>query len=665
MACLCRIRQARVNRLISQLKRSYFQVSAPCLSEYLSQNKLPSRSNRQQILGLLGSSNGFSDNVRFFAAPVQSKKKEEANKSKGPRLNEQIKSHMVRLVTDEGHEIVPIHVALGRAKSLDCDLVEVNSNAKPIVCKIMDYHLDRYQQQLKEKERSKNKAESSVRKGSCKEVRISLKIEQKDLEMKADMTKRLMERGYRVKCTVQGSSTPEEDLKARAAMVQKLKGLIDRLHALIEDVAFVESGPIVEKSQAYVLVRHIKFGPSKKGGKSAAAKSADPPSLGRKKDTESTGGASGPIQHPADDLIVASQHSGLGDDNEGSFFRNSDATGADEKIFDMGDDLKIECRISDQEKEIVPLNVDSNPPQMPRVEKIIGTGADSSENRYSRQNSTKVAGKRPMWPPHDRSKMPQAPNFTDPSENRYSRRPPGPAQQQQQRGPDPKNFIPLPPPRREIPMQNPTTSDGISPPTGYEIFSSSSSNLPRNQSPINDGNSPFGITKTQAPASSQESPDSFPTDNTNISSGLFSGDGMKNANAGFTKTLGPHSVRSNPNSPLKENANLFSGLFSGDSSKNANSTPFGIRKTQGPPSVRPNPDSPIKETANVFSGLFSGDSSKLANTSPFGLKKMEGVRLNPDSPQTENMSPFSGLCGGDSTNAKASRTFPNLPKVRR
>ncbi|KAF3793379.1 hypothetical protein EJ110_NYTH09346 [Nymphaea thermarum] len=90
-----------------------------------------------------------------------------------------------------------------------------------------------------------------LRKGDCKEVRFTIKTEQKDLQMKADMTRRLMERGYRVKCMAMGN----ED--------QDLGSLLSRLAALIEDVSFVESGPRVEKRQAYMIVRHAKFGPSK------------------------------------------------------------------------------------------------------------------------------------------------------------------------------------------------------------------------------------------------------------------------------------------------------------------------------------------------------------------------------------------------------------------
>ncbi|KAF5930673.1 hypothetical protein HYC85_031546 [Camellia sinensis] len=68
----------------------------------------------------------------------------------------------------------------------------------------MDYHKEKYNQQVKEKDRAKSKSEVTLRKGDCKEVRFSGKTEQKDLQMKANTVKRLMERGYRVKVPADG-----------------------------------------------------------------------------------------------------------------------------------------------------------------------------------------------------------------------------------------------------------------------------------------------------------------------------------------------------------------------------------------------------------------------------------------------------------------------------
>ncbi|PKI52468.1 hypothetical protein CRG98_027160 [Punica granatum] len=134
-------------------------------------------------------------------------------------------------------------------------VLKVQRSANPPVVKIMDYHMERYKQQLQEKERAKAKGKTTVKSGTCKEIRFTVKAEAKDLAVKADGIKRLMDRGYRVKCMATGT----ED--------QDLGSLLARVFTLIEDVSHVESGPRVEKRQAYVVVRHIKFGTKKGRGK--------------------------------------------------------------------------------------------------------------------------------------------------------------------------------------------------------------------------------------------------------------------------------------------------------------------------------------------------------------------------------------------------------------
>lgn len=183
--------------------------------------------------------------TRSYAVLAKAKKeeggkgevKQAADDSEGPRINKAITSDPVRLVTDEGHQVMSRREALEYAKKLKLDLVEVQKHAKPPVCKVMDYNKEKYKQQQREKERTKNKLDLTVRKGECREVRFTAKIEQKDLERKAEMAKRLMDRGYRVKCMAMGTEG------------QNLEELLLRLSTLIEDVSFVESGPKAEKKK--------------------------------------------------------------------------------------------------------------------------------------------------------------------------------------------------------------------------------------------------------------------------------------------------------------------------------------------------------------------------------------------------------------------------------
>ncbi|KAL5672175.1 hypothetical protein ACJX0J_016481, partial [Zea mays] len=138
--------------------------------------------------------------------------KEEDDASAGPRMNNAIAAPFVRLVMDEGHNILPRHEALQLAIRMDMDLVEVDRKSDPPVCKIMDFHREKYKKETKEKERLKTKSAIVLRGGENKEVRFKGKTELKDLMVKADGITRLMERGYRVKCMAMPSGNEGEDL---------------------------------------------------------------------------------------------------------------------------------------------------------------------------------------------------------------------------------------------------------------------------------------------------------------------------------------------------------------------------------------------------------------------------------------------------------------------
>ncbi|KAJ8764999.1 hypothetical protein K2173_010471 [Erythroxylum novogranatense] len=258
MAFFGRINQTKLKLLSNQFKRCYSLIACAS-SSFVYTTRAPRSLVSEPLWAVHDRHCNFHLDVRFFAAPAQFKSNKEDKSTIGPRLNDEITGQTVRLVYDEGHVIVSLHEALQQARKLNLDLVEVQRNANPPVCKIMDFHKEKYAQELKAKEHAKSKSELQLRKGECKEVRFTGKIEQKDLKMKADTVKRLMERGYRVKCMAMPSSKHKVDDS------EDLGALLSRLTPLIEDASVVESGPRVEKRQAYVIVRHVKFGQSKKG----------------------------------------------------------------------------------------------------------------------------------------------------------------------------------------------------------------------------------------------------------------------------------------------------------------------------------------------------------------------------------------------------------------
>lgn len=96
-------------------------------------------------------------------------------------INEQIRAREVRLVGANGDQlgIKSRNDALDLAANLNLDLVLVAPNAKPPVCRIMDYGKFRFEQQKKEKEQRKNQKVISM-----KEVRLSPTIDEHDFNTK-------------------------------------------------------------------------------------------------------------------------------------------------------------------------------------------------------------------------------------------------------------------------------------------------------------------------------------------------------------------------------------------------------------------------------------------------------------------------------------------------
>ena len=100
--------------------------------------------------------------------------------SKDMMINEQIRAREVRLVGANGDQlgIKSRNDALDLAANLNLDLVLVAPNAKPPVCRIMDYGKFRFEQQKKEKARKNQKVIS------MKEVRLSPTIDEHDFNTK-------------------------------------------------------------------------------------------------------------------------------------------------------------------------------------------------------------------------------------------------------------------------------------------------------------------------------------------------------------------------------------------------------------------------------------------------------------------------------------------------
>ncbi|KAI5017633.1 hypothetical protein ZWY2020_042521 [Hordeum vulgare] len=147
----------------------------------------------------------------------------DANADAGHQLNNDITAPFLRLVSDGGHDVVPRHEALQMAARMGLDLVEVGRKSNPPVCKIMDFHKEKYNKDAQQKQRLKTKSAIALRGGDIKEVWFKAKTEMKDMKVKADAITRLMEHGYKVKSMAMPAGNEAEDL---GGPLSRLLGLV-------------------------------------------------------------------------------------------------------------------------------------------------------------------------------------------------------------------------------------------------------------------------------------------------------------------------------------------------------------------------------------------------------------------------------------------------------
>ena len=151
-------------------------------------------------------------------------------------INDEIRAKEVRLVGAEGEQIgiTPIREALQMAIDLNLDLVNVAPQAKPPVCRIMDYGKFRYETQKKEKEARKNQKIVDI-----KEVWFRANIEEHDYQTKFRNVLKFLGEGDKVKCCVRFRGREI----THASIGQKI---LERVKNEVADITVVERQPKLE-----------------------------------------------------------------------------------------------------------------------------------------------------------------------------------------------------------------------------------------------------------------------------------------------------------------------------------------------------------------------------------------------------------------------------------
>ncbi len=151
-------------------------------------------------------------------------------------MNKGIRAAQVRVIGSDGEQIgiIPIEEALKLAGEESLDLVEVSPDAKPPVCKIMDFGKYKYEQ-TKKKQEAKRKQKST----QIKEIKVRPKTNDHDLGTKVKHIEKFISKNDKVKVTMVFRGR-EFMLKEQAALV------LEKIVALTEEFAQVEQHPKFE-----------------------------------------------------------------------------------------------------------------------------------------------------------------------------------------------------------------------------------------------------------------------------------------------------------------------------------------------------------------------------------------------------------------------------------
>ena len=159
-------------------------------------------------------------------------------------INEQIRDKEVRVIGAEGNQlgVMSIKDALAAAEEAEMDLVRVSPNAKPPVCRIVDYSKFRYEMIRKEKEQKKKQKIVEV-----KEVRLSPNIDVNDLNTKINMARKFLSKGDRVKVTLRFRGR-------ELAYVNQSKKILDDFAEKLSDISTVDKAAKFEGRNMFMFL---------------------------------------------------------------------------------------------------------------------------------------------------------------------------------------------------------------------------------------------------------------------------------------------------------------------------------------------------------------------------------------------------------------------------
>jgi translation initiation factor IF-3 len=164
------------------------------------------------------------------------------------RINERIRVPEVRLIGEDGEQIgvLKIDDALRYAQERDLDLVEVAPEAKPPVCRVLDYSKYKYEQAQKLKQARKHQQQITIR-----EIKFRPKIAQHDYDTKRGHVERFLRHKDKVKVTIMFRGREVTHPERGVA-------ILDRLAEELSEYGVVEQRPLQDGRNMTMML-----GPSK------------------------------------------------------------------------------------------------------------------------------------------------------------------------------------------------------------------------------------------------------------------------------------------------------------------------------------------------------------------------------------------------------------------
>jgi translation initiation factor IF-3 len=164
------------------------------------------------------------------------------------RINERIRVPEVRLIAEDGKQVgvVPRDEALRYAQDRELDLVEVAAEARPPVCRVLDYSKYKYEQEQKAKAARKHQKQVTVR-----EIKLRPKIADNDYSTKKGHVERFLRHQDRVKITImfRGRETTHPERGERLLM---------RLAEDVAELGTIEQRPNLDGRNMTMVLAPVK-----------------------------------------------------------------------------------------------------------------------------------------------------------------------------------------------------------------------------------------------------------------------------------------------------------------------------------------------------------------------------------------------------------------------